>query len=116
MSDWAKRLTQAPVKRHQRSGTSPQEMLRQKMNSPTLQVACRRTRQKVGLSPSLAPIWSKSLLLSLMRCKRIYQFPEGTDDWFSFPRKNLCRVTTTSNPLQSILQPILRPIQGILPP
>ena len=61
-----------------------------KMNSPTLHVACRRTRHKVGLSQSL-------------RCKRIYQFPGGTDDWFSFPRKNLFRVTTTSNPLQSIL-------------
>ena len=43
------------------------------------------------------------------------QFPGGTDDWFSFLRMNVCQVTTRSNPLQSILQPILCPIQGILP-
>ena len=43
----------------------------------------------------------RALFTSLMRCKRISQFPGFTDDWFSFLSKNLCQDTTKSNALQS---------------
>ena len=73
---------------------------------------------KVFLDEFFFAIWMKVNLTPthvIDALQEISQLPGGTYDWFSFLRKNLCQVTTRSNPLQSILQPILRPIQGILP-